>query len=314
MLSGVPQSFSADTASLYPNKPIRMIVPYPPGGGADFIGRAVARKLGETLKQSVVVDNRGGAATAIGAELAARSPADGYTILVATVTTLAVNPNLNPKLAYDVERDFEPISLLASQPQVLVAHPALHVKTLKELIALAKAQPGTLNFASPGIGSGGHLAGELLKSMANIDIVHVGYRGAGPALSDLLGGQVSIMFVTMSTAQPQVNAGKLVALAVSTMKRSSAMPTIPTVAEAGIAGYAMRSWNGLMAPRGTPKAIVQTLNTAIVAALTDAKFAGELIHVGFDPEPSSPADFATFIRQELALHAKVIKAAGLKTH
>lgn len=296
----------------YPVKPVRLIVPYPPGGGNDIIARAVSEKLTEQLGQQVVVDNRGGAATVIGTEIAASAPHDGYTILLATVTTLAVNPNLKAKLPYDTFRDFSPVSRLASQPYLLVVHPSLKVTSVKELIALAKAKPGTLNFASPGVGSNGHLAGELFKSLAGIDMVHVGYKGTGPALNDLLGGHVSVMFATMPSVQSHVKAHRLTALAVSTAKRSPAMPSVPTVAEAGVPGYAMFSWNGLLVPHGTPKAIIIKLSNDLRAVLTNPALEQRLIRIGFNPDPGTPEEFAAFIKNEMERYGKIVKAAGLR--
>lgn len=308
---GAYNASPAQAQTNYPNKPIRMIVPYPAAGGNDILGRVVAEKLTEKLGQQIVVDNRGGASTAIGTELAARSPADGYTILLATVTTLAVNPNLKRKLPYDVARDLDPVSMLASQPYLLVVHPTLKVKSVKELIAFAKARSGALNFASPGVGSNGHLAGELMNNMASINMVHIGYKGTGPALNDLLGGHVSVMFATMPSVEGHVKSGRLYGLAVSTLNRSPAMPTVPTIAEAGVPGYSMRSWNGLMVPRGTPKAVVGKLSNHVVSVLDNPEFKQRLIGLGFNPDPSTPQEFAAFIREELALYAKIVKASGL---
>lgn len=294
----------------FPEKPIRLIVPYPPGGGNDIIGRAVAQRLTQTLGQSVVVDNRGGAATAIGAEIAAGAAADGYTVLLATVTTLAANPNLRSKLGYRLS-EFDPVSRLASQPYVLVVTPSLPVKSVKELIAYAKSHPGKLNFASPGTGSNGQLAGELLKSMAGIDMVHVAFRGTGPALAALLGGQVQVMFATMPSAQRHIEAGKLRGLAVSTSERSAAMPDLPTVSEAGVPGYSIFSWNGLLVPHGTPHARTARLNHAVVDALRWPPLVQRLTALGFHPDPSSPEQFSAFIQRELAQYAKIVKAAHL---
>lgn len=299
-------------AQQYPSKPIRLIVPYPASGGNDILGRIVAQKVSERLGQQIVVDNRGGASTAIGAELAARSPNDGYTVLLATVTTLAVNPNLKAKLPYDVHRDFDPVTMLASQPYLLVVHPSLKVTTVKELIALAKSEPGKLNFASPGVGSNGHLAGELMNAMAGIKMVHIGYKGTGPALNDLLGGQVGLMFATLPSVEGHVRAGRLVGLAVSTPRRSPAMPATPTLAEAGVPGYSMRSWNGLMVPRGAPAAVVARLNKEVNAALDQPDTKQRLIQIGFDPDPSTPQEFSAFIDSEVALYGKIVKEAGLK--
>jgi len=302
----------AQAQPAYPTKPIRMIVPYPPSGGNDILGRFVADKLTEKLGQQVVVDNRGGASTSIGAEIAARAPVDGYTIFLATVTTLAVNPNLNAKLPYDADRDFSPVSMLASQPYLLVSHPSLKLKTVNDLIALAKAKPGALNFASPGVGSNGHLAGELINSMAGIKMVHIGYKGTGPAINDLMGGHVPIMIATLPSVESHVKAGRITGLGVSTLKRSSIMPAVPTISESGISGYSMRSWNGLMVPRKVEAQVVTRLNREVNEVLTHPENVKRLTALGFDPDPGTPAEFAAFIKQELDLYAKVVKAAGLQ--
>jgi tripartite-type tricarboxylate transporter receptor subunit TctC len=310
LLAGVNATCAAPSGA-YPTKPIRLIVPYPPGGGNDIIGRAVAEKLTEKLGQQVVIDNRGGAATVIGAEIAARSPADGYTILLATVTTLAVNPNLLRKIPYDALRDFDPVSMLATQPYLLVVHPGIAAKSAQELIALVRAKPGTLNFASPGTGSNGHLAGELMKSMTGIDMVHVAYKGTGPALNDLLGGHVSLMFATMPSVHAHVQNRKLRGIAVSTARRSPAMPAVPTLAESGVPGYSMFSWNGLTVPRSTPAHVVSKLNAEVRVVLESPDLEKRLTALGFDPEPSTPQAFAKFVREELGRYAKLVKAAGL---
>jgi tripartite-type tricarboxylate transporter receptor subunit TctC len=301
----------AATAS-YPTKPLRLIVPYPPGGGSDIMGRAIAERLSQQLGYQMIVDNRGGASTAIGAELAARAPADGYTLLVGTITTLAVNPNLRAKLPYHPVRSFDPITLLASQPYYVALNNGVPARSLKELIALAQAKPGMLNFGSPGVGSGSHLTGELFNSVARTRMVHVGYKGAGPAVIDLVGGQTSLMFATLSTVHALFQSGKLALIAVTTARRSQAMPDVPTLAESGLPGFSMRSWNGLLAPRGTPKPVLQRLNAEAVVALRSADFTKRLLTIGFEPEPTTPEEFAQFIQDEIALHARIIKAAGLK--
>jgi tripartite-type tricarboxylate transporter receptor subunit TctC len=297
----------------YPNRPIRLIVPYPPGGPTDLIGRVVSDLLGKRLGQQVIVDNRGGAATVIGTEIAARAPADGYTLLLATITTLAVTPALQKKLPYDPERDFVPISMLAAQPYLLAVTNSLPATSVKQLVAYAKANPGKLSFASAGIGAGAHLAGEMLKYMANIDVVHIPYKGTGPAMTDLISGQVSYMFGGISAVYPHAQAGKLRVLAVSSAKRSPALPDIPTVAEGGITGYGTNSWNSLVAPRGTAKTIVDKLNAETVIVLNQPEVREKLRGQGIDPDPGTPAQLAAHIKSERARFDKLIKAIGLKT-
>lgn len=296
----------------YPNKPIRLIVPYPPGGPTDLIGRAVNERLATRLGQPVIVDNRGGAASIIGAEITARAPADGYTMLVASVTTLAVNPALNSKLPYHPERDFAPVSMLGSTPYLLAIHPAVPAKSVAQLVAHAKANPGKLSFGSAGIGSGNHLAGEMFKHMAAIDIVHVPYKGSGPAMLDMMGGQIAFMFSSVSVLKPHVDAGRLRALGISTAKRSVTVPDIPTLDESGVKGYQTKSWNSLVVPRRTPAAIVQRLNTEINAVLKTPQLADQLKQQGIEPEPGTPGELAKYIREEMARFKNLIDAIGLK--
>lgn len=296
----------------YPSKPIRLIVPYPPGGPTDLIGRAVNERLATRLGQPVIVDNRGGAASIIGAEITARAPADGYTMLVASVTTLAVNPALNSKLPYHPERDFAPVSMLGSTPYLLAIHPAVPAKSVAQLVAHAKANPGKLSFGSAGIGSGNHLAGEMFKHMAAIDIVHVPYKGSGPAMLDMMGGQIAFMFSSVSVLKPHVDAGRLRALGISTAKRSVTVPDIPTLDESGVKGYQTKSWNSLVVPRRTPAAIVQRLNTEINAVLKTPQLADQLKQQGIEPEPGTPGELAKYIREEMARFKNLIDAIGLK--
>lgn len=303
---------AAGFAADYPVRPVKIIVPYPPGGGNDIIGRVVAERLTKKFGQQVLVENRGGASTIIGTEAAKRAAADGYTILLATVTTLAVNPNLKKKLPYDTFRDFDPVTMLASQPYLLVVYPKVPVKSVKDLIAYAKAKPGVLNFGSPGADSNGRLAGELLKSLASIDIVHIAYKGTGPALTALLGGHIQLMFATMPSVHSYVENGQLHALAVSTAKRSDAMPNMPTVAEAGVPGYEMRSWNGLLVPKGVSPAIIKKINGAVNEVLNEPQVKQRLSALGFEPEPTTPEAFGSFIRQQMKHYAEIIKNAGIK--
>lgn len=296
----------------YPARPIRFIVPYPPGGPTDIIGRTLNEPLARRLGQPVIVDNRGGAATVIGAELAMRSPPDGYTLLLGTVTTLAVNPALKRKLSYAPLRDFEPVSMLATQPYLLVCHPGVAASSVAQLVALAKARPGRMNFGSSGIGAGAHLAGELLKHLAKIDVVHVPYKGSGPAMADLMAGQVNYMFGGISALHPHVQAGKLRALAVSTEKRSAVLPEIPTVAESGLPGYQTNTWNSLVVPRGTPPAIVGRLNREVVGILNEPEVRERMKQQGIDAAPSTPAELAAYVKAEMARFDQLIAAIGLK--
>jgi tripartite-type tricarboxylate transporter receptor subunit TctC len=299
-------------AQSYPTRPIRMVVAYPPGGGTDIVGRMMAQRFTEQLGQNVVVDNRGGATGNIGTELVARSAPDGYTLLMGNVAPNAINVSLFKSLPYDPVKDFAPVSLVAATPNVLVVHPALPVNTVKELIALARAKPGALNFPSAGIGSSSHLAGELLKSLAKIDMVHVPYKGGGPALTDLLAGQMQLMFATMPAAMPHVKAGKLRAVAVTTAKRSQTLRELPTVAEEGVAGYEASTWYGLLAPAGTPQPVVERLHQETVKALAGAELRERLAAQGFEPVGGSPAEFTAYIKSEIAKWGRVIREAGIR--
>ena len=295
----------------YPAKPVRFIVPSAAGGGTDIIARALAQKLSESLGAQFVVDNRPGAGQMIGIEIAAKSSADGNTILMAA-STLAINPIMYKKVTYDPLRDFAPITQAASLPNVLVVHPSLAVKSLAELIAYAKQHPGQLNFASAGIGTSPQMSVELLKSMAGIDMVHVPYKGTAPGVVDLLAGQVLVMAPNVLTALPHIKSGKLRALAVTSAKRSVALPDIPTVAESGLAGYDSTQWYGVLAPAGTPRAVVARLHDEIVRALRDPDVMKRLAADGAEPVGSTPEDFAAFIRSESEKWAKVAAAAGIR--
>ena len=298
-------------AQSYPTKPIRIIVAYPPGGGTDIVGRMVAQKMSENFGQTVVIDNRGGAAGGIGTEIAAHSVPDGYTILMGNVAPNAINVSLYTKLGYDPVKDFEPVSLVASTPNILVVQPSLAVKTVPELIALAKAKPGSLNYPSAGLGSSSHLAGELFDNLAGVKMVHIPYKGGGPALTDLLGGQVQLMFATMPAAMPHVRSGRLRAIAVTSVKRSQAMPELPTIGET-LKGYDASTWYGVLAPARTPRPIITTLHAEIVKILGVAETRERLLTQGFEPVGGTPAEFSAYIKAEIAKWAKVIKAAGIK--
>jgi tripartite-type tricarboxylate transporter receptor subunit TctC len=299
-------------AQAYPaSRPIRLIVPYVPGGGVDFVGRTVAQKLGETWNHPVIVENRPGAGTNIGSELVARAAPDGYTLLVGGVPNTA-NMTLMKKMPYDVAKDFAPVCRLTTAPNVLVVHPSVPAKSVKELVALAKAHRGQLTYASAGVGSSNHLSGELFRIMAGVDIVHVPYKGGGAAVTDLLAGQVSMYFSTTPSSMPFVRAGRLRALAVTSARRSAVVPDVPTIAESGLPGFEQSAWHGILAPAGTPLAIVGRLNDELVRILHMPDTAERLAAQGVDVVASSPAEFAAFIRQDVAKYAKLIRTAGIR--
>ena len=306
-LGAAQASLAADT---WPVRPIRMIVAYPPGGGTDQVGRVMAEQLAPSLGQNVIIDNRGGATGNIGTELAARALPDGYTLLMGNVAPNAVNVSLFKKLGFDPVKDFSPISLVAVTPNILVAHPSMPVKTVQDLVVLAKAKPGALNFPSAGVGSSSHLAGEMLKSMARIDMVHVPYKGGGPALIATISGQVQIMFATMPAAMPHVKSGKVRPVAVTTAKRSQAMPELPTIAESGVKGYEAATWYGLLAPARTPKPVIDRLHGETVKILA-GPVRQRLEAQGFEPDGGTPAAFAAYIKSEITKWAKVIREAGI---
>jgi tripartite-type tricarboxylate transporter receptor subunit TctC len=299
-------------AQPYPAKSIRMIVPFPPGGPNDILGRVMAAELGRLLGHQVVIDNRGGAGGTLGSDLAAKAPPDGYTLLLSGTASLSIAPSLYAKLPYDPVRDFAPVSLIATAPSILIAHPALPVRTVKDVIALAKARPGQLNFASAGIGTPPHLAGELFKSMAGVSIVHVPYKGGGPALTDLIAGQVELYFSGISSAVAMVKEGKARGIAVTSAKRTSIMPEMPTIAETGLPGYEVGNWYAIVAPARTPEPIVARLNADIVKVLGAAEMKRRLVELGADPVGSSPEELARYQQAELAKWAKVVRSAGIK--
>jgi tripartite-type tricarboxylate transporter receptor subunit TctC len=295
----------------YPAKPIRVVVPFPPGGGTDLMARTVVQKLGESLGATIVIDNRGGAGGTIGTELVAKSPPDGYVLLVVSASH-AINPGLYRKLPYDSVRDFAPVTMLTSGPGLLVVHPSVPVRTVKEFIALARSRPGQLNYASAGIGTPPHLAGELFKTLAGVDIVHVPYKGNGPAYTDLIGGHVSVMFPTIPTAIPHVRAGKLRALAVTTRSRTAITPELPTISESGVPGYDVSSWYGLLAPAGTPAAAVARLQREIAKVLRLPDVSEKLMAQGLDLVGNTPEEFAAILKSEIAKWAKVVTASGAR--
>jgi len=295
----------------YPNRPIRFIVPYPPGGGTDVVARIMSDALAADLGQPIIIDNRGGAAGNVGTDIAAKAPADGYNILF-TLSSHTINPKLYDKLPFDVERDFVPISLAALIPQILVVHPSVPANNVQELIALAKANPGKLNYASVGTGSPGHIAGELFKIKTGVDIVHIPYKGGGPAVVDTIGGQVQLLFVSMPAAWQHVKAGKLKAIAVASAKRSVAAPDLPTIAESGVPDYAVESWYGALAPAKTPPAAVARLNAAFAKVLANREIKEKLLAQGAEAAPSTQAEMDRVIKEELEKWDLVIKTAKIK--
>ena len=303
----------AADAQGYPSRPIRLVVPYPPGGPLDIMARAIGQKLAEALGQPVLVDNKPGAGGNIGADLVAKAAPDGYTILMGAVATHAINPTLYPNIPYDPVRDFTPVALVAVVPNVLVVNPALPVTSVKELIELARARPGYLNFASGSTGSTGHLAGELFNALAGVQMVHIPYRGGAPAMADLLVGQVQLMFDNLANALPQVRGGKLRALAVTSAQRSAFASDLPTLAEAGVSGFDLTTWFGVFLPGNAPRDIVNRLNGEIVRALNTPDMRERLVKMGAEPPASNtPEQFSVFIRQEFDKYARVIKASGAK--
>jgi tripartite-type tricarboxylate transporter receptor subunit TctC len=294
----------------YPSKPVRLIAASSPGSAVDIVARIVAQKLGDQLGQQVIVDNRAGAGGNLGAEIAAKTAPDGYTLFMGTPAQ-AINSGLYRKLNYDLVRDFAPVSLVTTGQYVIVVHPSLPVKSVKELITLARARPGQLNYASAGSGNATHLAGELFKSLARVNLVHVPYKGSGPALTDLIGGQVQLMFSNLTAALPHVKTGRLRALAVTGEKRAAAAPGLPTVSEAGVPGYLVISWFGVLAPAATPREIVTRLNSEIAQAMRAPDMRERIAGEGAEPTSSTPEQFAAFIKAEIAQWTKVIKSAGI---
>jgi len=299
-------------ADEYPTRPIRMIVPFPPGGGNDLLARSISQPLSQAIGQSVVVDNRGGAGGQIGATLAAAAAPDGYTIFLGSIGNLTFLPVLQSKLQYEPVRDFAPVTLLATSPFILVINPAVPAKSVKELLALAKAQPGKLNYGSAGPGSSLHMTGELFKLESGADITHVPYKGTAPALIDLLSGQVQMLFSTMPSVVPHVKTGKLRALGVSSTKRAGVVPDVPTIAEAGVPGFEVLNWQGSVVPRKTPDAIVQKLNRALLEALKSPETIKALANQGLDAAGGTPGQFGALIKSEIEKYGKVAKAANLR--
>jgi tripartite-type tricarboxylate transporter receptor subunit TctC len=301
----------AALADTYPSKPVRLLVAFPPGGPSDVLARIIGQQLNEGLGQPLVVDNRPGAGGNVAAEIAAKQSPDGYTVLVANNSILAANAFLYRRLSFDPLKDFTPVSLVGRQPNILVVSPTLGVNSVAELIALAKSKPGQLNFGSSGNGTAAHLAGELFRLRAGIDIVHIAYPGVAPALTDLIGGQIQMMFATSVAAVPFIKGGTLRALAVTTAQRSPAAPDLPTMAQAGLADFEATTWHGLVVPAGTPAPIVDRLNKATLDALHQPDVARRLAGLGVDVVGSTPAEFAAYINSESVKWGDVIKRAGL---
>jgi len=299
-------------AQSYPNKTIRMIVPFPAGGATDIVARLVAQKLGDAVGQQVIVDNRGGAAGTIGSDLAAKSPPDGYTILIGTSSTHAIAQSLYAKLPYDSIRDFTPVIGIATATIVLSMHPSVPAKTVRELIVLAKAKPDALSFASSGSGGVSHLVGEMFKAQAGVQMLHIPYKGDAPALADLVGGQVSLEFGTALSFLPYIQSGRLKALAVTSLKRSQVMPDVPTVAESGLKGFEALQWFGVFAPAGTRAEVVTRLNTEIVKILQTADMRERLTKLASEVMADTPEQFAAFQKAEIAKWARVVKDSGAR--
>ena len=295
----------------YPGKPVRLIVTFAPGGGTDLVARAVVPKLSEGLGQPVVVENRAGANGAVGADAVAKSAPDGYTLCACAAGTMVIGPHLT-KQPFDSVKDFAPVSLLAASPFVVTVHPSVSATSIRELIQLAKANPGKINFGSSGVGGAPHLSTELFKSMAGIDMVHVAYKGLGPAMTDLLGGQIQLMFADVGVVAPHLRSGKLRALAASGRNRSPVLPDLPTVAEAGVSGYAAGTWYGVFAPAGTPAPIVARVSAEIRKALAVPEVNGALVAQGVEPASSTPDQFTEFMREEHAKWGNVIRTANIK--
>jgi tripartite-type tricarboxylate transporter receptor subunit TctC len=301
-------------AQTYPNRPVRIVAPFPAGGGLDLVSRALGQRLSTALGQSIIIDNRSGADGMIGTEQVAKAAPDGYTLLISSTGPMVINPALNIKMPYDTLRNFAPITLVVVQPLCLVVHPSLPVKSVKELIALAKAKPGQLNYGSGGIGNGAHLAGEIFRTITSIDIVHVPYKGAAPAVVDLLAGQVQMMLNSIPVMLPFIKSAKLRALAVGADKRMAILPEVPTMRESGIAKFDANSWYGFFAPAGTPKEIVSRLNYESAKILRSQEMRDFMSPQGAEAIGDSPEEFSAHIRSELAKWAQAVKTAGVRPH
>ena len=299
-------------AQQYPARPVRMLIGFPPGGGTDIVGRIVAQKLSENLGQQIIVENRGGATGMIAAELTAKAPPDGYTIMMAHIAAFSIMPSLYPKMPYDAARDFAPITLAAIGPNFLVVHPSLPARSVKELVALAKARPGQLHYASPGAGSVQHLSAELFKLQAKVDMLHVPYKGSGQSIVDLIAGQVHLNFDSVPPVLPHVRSGRLRALAVTSAKRFSILPDIPTVTEGGVPGFDMSTWWGLVAPAAVNKDIVTRLQNETVKLLHQADVKEKIAFAGADTVGNTAEQFGAFMRSETAKYARIVRDANIK--
>jgi len=302
------------SAQAWPSKPVRWIAPYPAGGSSDLVARAVGTRLAELLGQPIIIDNRPGVGGSLGTEIAARAAADGYTMLLANIAPLAINPHIYPKLGYDVLRDFTPVSLLATGPTILVVGPSMQVKSVAELLALAKAKPGALKYGTGGSGTPAHLTTELLRLMTGIELLHVPYKGTGQSVTDLLGGQIDFVFASPPVAATHVKSGRLRALAASSAKRTPLAPELPTIAESGVPGFDMVTWWGAVVPMGTPQPIVSQINAGLRKSLEFADTRERFAALGIDVQSSTPAEFRTFIASELARYAKLTKQVGLTSN
>ncbi|HEX2828557.1 MAG TPA: tripartite tricarboxylate transporter substrate binding protein [Burkholderiales bacterium] len=303
---------SAFAADAYPTKPVRFVITFPAGGPTDTVVRLVGERLTQDWGQPMIIDNRGGAGGIVGTEIVAHAAPDGYTFLVGTAGGMTINPALRAHLPYDPFRDFVPVGMLVQNPQILVAHPSLAAKNVKELVAYARANPGKLNFASAGTGTATHLGLELFKLTTGIDVTHVPYKGGAPATTDLIAGQVQLLWVSIPSVLPHVKSGRLRALAVSTSKRSASAPDVPTVAESGYPGFDYSNWNALFAPAKTPATIVKKVNASVVGALRQADIAQKLSSQGAEPAPGTPEELGRYMRSDAEKWRKVIKAAGIK--
>lgn len=311
LLSVVPAASALAAEARFPTRPVRFIVPFPPGGGNDIIARQLGPKMSEGLGQPVLIENRPGAGGNVGTEAAAKSPADGHTIVIAS-NQVTINPSLYAKLPFDIERDFTPVALVASVPMLLVVNPSLPAKSVRELIADAQARPRQINHGTPGAGTPQHLAFEVFNKMARVEITHVPYKGTGPAIADLLGGQIQAAFATLASVDPHVKAGKLRALAVATPKRASVLPDVPTVAESGVPGYDVPLWYSVLAPAGTPKDVVERLSAEIAKAVRSPDVRDKMLQQGFEITYQAPGELDALMRSEIARWRKIIGETGIK--
>lgn len=304
-------AYAATPASDYPNRPIRMIVAFAPGGGSDTAARIIAQRLMTSLGQQVVIDNRGGASGTLGHAIGAQATPDGYTLMWTSIGPIAVNPSLYKKLSYDPLRDFDTITLTVDSLNALVVHPSVPAKTVKDLIALAKSQPDKLSYGSSGNGGAGHLAGELFNLMAGVKIVHIPYKGGGPAMIDLMGGQIQAIFATLATALPHIKSGKIRGMAVTTAKRAPMIPELPTIAESGLPGYEAANWYGLLAPAGTPKPIIERLNKEVIKVLEIPEVRASFFNQGMLPQTSTPEAFRAYLKSEIDKWGNLIRKIGI---